>query len=320
MTATQLAQIFGTTSTPVDRCEGKRTYSREPISDAEFLEALPETLPGGVAMSQSFIKKLLEVIEGDLCGKRLYETRIARNYEEATGDAATMGHRFEYLVTGEQPAHGEKDVSQPLLTSRGKPSADELRIAKNAEVCREVLADLSAPYCYVEAGTRLVFKCMEGTLDKLCYPIQTPEANQRARVIDLKYSGLLYDRWHPWGWVNIQEKEGTMIQAKHYTLLARLLFGPDVEIDFFFVVFNSKKVTRQNEEVFGDYKPFRVRFSDEAMNEHKHFVLSIIEQYKLMHEGKKFTARPSYKGCADCPVSDCKSRRTRPEIEEIYVD
>ncbi len=192
-------------------------------------------------MSQSFIKKLLEVIEGDLCGKRFYETRIARNYEESTGDAATLGHRFEYLVTGEQPAHGEKDVAGPLLTSRGKPSAEEIRIAKNAEVAREVLADLSADYCYNEAGTRLKFKCVEGTTDVLCYPIETPGASQSARVIDLKYSGLIYDKWHRWGWVRIHEKESHMIQAKHYTLLARLLFGSAVEIDFFFLVFNSKK-------------------------------------------------------------------------------
>lgn len=300
----------GFSSSPPDNGEKYRTYSREPIPD--FWERLPDAVidpetKQEVEISQSRIKRFLRVIDNELCGKRFYSTTITEEYSE-TIPAAKLGIRFEYLALGTLGRDGTGD--EPFLTASGSPTADEKRIRKNVEKAKQVIERMVGKDFSTQA--KISIKCLEGSLDIL------KNDGDRVIVIDTKYSGLLDDNRTELSWPeDIREKEQHLIQGKHYSLLAEKVFGKPV--DFYFLVFASNKRTIKEKEVFGIYRPYLLRISEEGMNEHKHMILEVIEQMKNMLEGRKFTARPSYSGCADCPVLTCKSRQSEPDLVIVEI-
>lgn len=291
-----------------------RVYSREPIED--FWDRLPDFIVDPetgieVKMSQSKIKEFLKVIDRKTCGKRFYRTRITYEFTEEQSDAAAMGDRFEHLVTGAVGRDG--GGSEPILTSRGLPTTGEKRAQRNASKAREII-NLYRRRTWEKRQVKLREKCLTGILDIL---IDADEKDPPI-VIDLKYSGLLDNKWEEWGWPkDIRKKESHLIQAKHYILLTERLTGQ--RPDFFFFVFSNKKHEQKGEEVTV-YRPYLIRVSDEALNEHKHMILNLIEQMDRMLKGKKFTARPSYSECSNCPIFTCESRRYEPELVITDLD
>ena len=68
--------------------------------------------------------------------------------------------------------------------------------------------------------------------------VKSKDVNKKRVIIDLKTSGLINDKWSPYGWANesIEEKWDLLIQAVHYKMLAKYEWGIE-DIPFYFMVF-----------------------------------------------------------------------------------
>lgn len=277
----------------------------DPTPCPDFAERLPETLTTvsgkEYRISQSLIKALRKVAQDEMCPKRFFETRINGTAEEGQSVAMAAGHRFEFLMSGAPRRDGSEPG--PMLTPKtGKPSTEETRIAGNAAAARKTMIRHGLPLSEATVGPKWAFRCLEGTLD-----LDYPEAGA---VVDVKYSGLLDDKWNDLGWTKPGEKFSHTCQANHYLLLAEL---NGMERDFFFFVFDN----RANKE--GEYKVFRMAPSEDTRNAHKNLILWAIDQLEKRKAGEigGFEAVPRYASCKDCPVKSCAKRLEFPEVEEV---
>ena len=135
-------------------------------------------------------------------------------------------------------------------------------------------------------------------------------------IVDLKYSGLLYDRWNALGWDldQLPYNDRIMIQSVQYKLLVseELGIGLD-EFDFYFLVFNQKTPR--------DAKFIRVVIDDSQYYQHKDNVDLVLEAVHSMDIDEDFTPVPSFKNCESCPTAlrdICPFKQVVPEIVEVY--
>jgi len=149
-------------------------------------------------------------------------------------------------------------------------------------------------------------------------------------VVDLKYSGLLYDKWNDAGWDldRLAEKYDTILQAKHYAWLTGGL-------PFFFWVFSS---------VDEDSRMIRVLFDDQTLNKHAvqvHKTIKKITSAMRMDEPNnpafpvsplrnretatsdgesRVVMPPPMRDCVACPLKDeCIHRAKAPRIYAVQV-
>jgi hypothetical protein len=157
-------------------------------------------------------------------------------------------------------------------------------------------------------------------LDKGIY-LETNEMNGVADIlaewdgeqvfIDLKYSGLIDDKWNEMGWdlESLHLKDSIMIQGVHYKLLAERVWGID-NIPFYYFVFSSQdpnnvKIIRQ--EVDESRKQAHVVAINNVMGKIKNDLAN------------GFKPLPSLSRCNSCPISHkCKHKVNYPLIDEVY--
>lgn len=275
-------------------------WNAEPVPD--FAERIPETLliPDGKPyfISQSLIKAFRKMAADELCPKRFYHTNLTREYNEEAGDAAKMGTRFEYLLTGNPGRNG--DGNQPILTERGKEGADEKRIQQNAQTALSTLKRLGFRLSQFQVGKKAQFKCLRGE-----YDLYNPET-----IVDIKYSGLIGDsgKWNELGWYEIAQKFSHICQSNHYLLISQL---NGLNPNFYFAVFDN----RAGKE--GEYRAFQMKPSESILNQHKNLILYVIDHIQHYFNEGGFTAVPTYDFCKNCPVKTCESRVNEPGIIEI---
>jgi hypothetical protein len=121
--------------------------------------------------------------------------------------------------------------------------------------------------------------------------------------IDLKYSGLLWDKWNELGWhpEQIEYNKRTAIQAKTYAYLTGL--------PFFYFVFGSKDQ---------DVLVYRMWMAEGALEEHKNKMVIARKEIINMVILEAFQARPDYSRCIECPLSpNCDKRLKVPPIRGI---
>lgn len=317
-----------------DHCPHE-TYSSEPIPD--FWERLPDEIVDpltkrSIKISQSFLKRIQKTIKGAMCPKRFYSTDIAKTHEEEedeSGNPREMGNRFEFLVTG-APAYDGTYPGEILTPKAGKPASSNKVIESNAELAKETLEhlgfDLERGFAQIEVSFGIF----------VCHLDLFAPRHGVWTIDDIKYSGLLTKStsymdfsWYPG---NIHEKDGPRIQMSTYAM-AMTKDGPDrvityptkegvIDITDKVPLFDSYEEARAMVTVFnsspkkqGEYLPFEMSFSEDGMNQHKHFILEILNQFQRMLEGKEFSAVPSYDKCKKCPLSEeCENYQSRPDI------
>ena len=124
-------------------------------------------------------------------------------------------------------------------------------------------------------------------------------------VIDLKFSGLLDDKWNPLSWEleHLSERESHVIQAKHYHYLSE-------NLPFFFWVFSSGEDK--------DSRLIRIKFAPMAIAQHEKEIIKT--RTRILSEARLgFKPRPSIKRCGNCIYRDvCKHRSLRPRIDVAY--
>ena len=253
------------------------------------------------------MKSYVDYLNEKECGLYFKARYIDKDPDAQTEPSEAMKHGiyFEYLCTGALPKSGE--IPQPEMVYKGKPNeklaAPYERAAESAKLFKAIIQHYGIKIKKV--GYYLEHEDKNGIIDIYA------EWNGNDVFIDLKYSGLIDDKWNEMGWdlESLHMKDSIMIQGVHYKLLAeKCLNNPD--IPFFYFVFSSQdpnnvKIIRQ--EVDESKKQAHVV----AINN----VLSKIS--KDLQYG--FKAYPSMLKCSKCPLATkCPSKVNFPLIDEVY--
>jgi len=304
-----LSDSFSESAGPIPSSEKLTSVCNDPLPD--FVRLLKDKIVDRrtgekIWISQSMIKRFLKVVDGELCSMRFRAT-LVEGAEEKSGKAAMMGNRFQWLAFGLLDYNGKEP--EPIITEKtGKIGADEKRIVKNAALAQGTLKRLG--YEIIEGHRELRVKCIKGEWDLYT------EKDGKKYILDVKYSGLIGDKWHEWGWPDNAEdftdKVSHIIQAKQYLLLANLL---GIEVDgFIFLVFDSRA------EKEGQYKEYLLSVSEQGINEHKRLILNIVEEFLKWMDNDMFVTNPSFTKCKSCPISEiCPNFRKYPETVKIEL-
>ncbi len=260
----------------------------------------------------------------DMCGVYYEKVYLTKEGRSEPSTAMQLGHFFEFEATGMEPAHGDP-VPEPERLSRASTTEkygtrpkgslkEKWYIAKKQAqtfkyFCRKMGIRID------QCGTYIEKDGMQGTLDvqatwvnapkeiveklMVYYPHIDPEAFEI--IIDLKFSGLLENKWDELGWDEdaIASKPSHTIQALHYSVL-------DPGKPFFFWVFSTTEIW-QNEMFWMNIDP-------DSLEAYKLEVSQVTrEQIKINYNRGGFTPRPSYNKCRECPLfDDCEYRHSTP--------
>lgn len=247
-----------------------------------------------IKISQSLIKAYNDYLNGKICGLLFEKQYILKEIESEPTDSMRLGHYFEFKATGALPRNGIEPI--PERTQKGELTAAykvaEKQAANFKKYCKALGIEI------ISYGKRIEKDNSEGLID-----IEASIKGERV-IIDLKFSGLMDDKWNELGW-NLEAlpyKEKIMIQAVHYSYLT--------EIPFYFWVFSSK-----NED---ENKLIKVNIDPDVLKVHP----SKIEDIRGLLEidlDLGFKAYPELLRCKYCPLfSSCRSKTEIPTIEEVY--
>lgn len=253
-----------------------------------------------VKITQSLIKAFQKVEQGFDCPFKFKALYIDFTHHSEPTPAMSLGHYFEYLATGQLPRGG--NAPEPIMlqsgTNKGTPNKEYRNATLQAENFKSDIEALG--FKITQTGIKLVHPIetdVEGTTDLLATHPKYGEC-----IIDLKYSGLINDKWNELGWVELAYKIQHMTQALHYTFLRR--------ISFFFAVYSSANEWER--------KWFRIIIDPDAIVRHYQdiqLVRKLVADRTQKPNG--FPAKPSLSECIDCPVK-CKFEAKHPKIEDVH--
>lgn len=255
-------------------------------------------------ISQSFVKEYSKYKQKKSCGLQV-KAKYIDKIEFPSSEAMNAGNYFEFMATGCLPRSGKIPTPEIVYkgTAKEKLSTDYERANASAEFFKKVIEKYKIEI--LETGKTITIDNRTGILDIVA------KFNNRLCVIDLKYSGLLEDKWNEMGWEteSLPYKDNLMIQAVHYTILLAEVCEVDyTDIDFYFFIFNSKKSN--------DAKIIKVNIDPDVFESHLEAVNKVYEEVVVNnHYWKPY---PSLSRCESCPLTDCKHRLTIPNIEEVY--
>jgi len=258
-------------------------------------------------ISQSLIKAYGEYHNQNECGLFFKARYIDKDPECETEptDAMRAGIYFEYLCTGALPK--SKVVPEPDVVYKGKPneklSAPYERVVQSVELYKRILEKYDIEI--IESGLDLSDDELSGVID-----IYAKWGDKKV-FIDLKYSGLIDDKWSDSGW-NIDflhEKHKLMVQAVQYKILAERCLGI-VDIPFYFFVFSS-----------GD--PNNIRIIEVVVDESKtaaHLVhVGLLKENLEFNMKHGFKAYPTIQRCGSCPIAHkCNAKTDVPLIDTVH--
>lgn len=268
-------------------------------------------------VSKSLVHTYNGWVEQEECGSVLKSKYVDRTWKDEWYDSPPMklGKYFEcqlYKALGVLP----KDMPEyPALYNVS--GTEMLEAYKKAFIKAPRIAILM-----VASGIRVV-ECQtyikkdingitfHGYLDLKCI------YKGRRIVIDIKYSGLLYNKWEKMGWVFNSEEQKSYhgVQAKHYKAITGLEF-------YYLVVSPTNPI---------DVEFFEVVISKYAMEQHTKKVLHIARNMEMLQEfdqmaekdqDSEFIDYPDYVKCERCPLQKhmmCKNALRILEPKQIEI-
>jgi hypothetical protein len=260
----------------------------------------------GLKVSQSMMKDFANYQQGQECGLVLKAKYVDKISFPST-DAMKLGQYFEYVATGGLPAYGDGTPPEPELVYKGKPneklSTAYERAYGSAQLFKALIKQFDIEI--IEVGWKMQDDTMSGTSDLLV------NWNGKKAIIDLKYSGLVDDKWNDMGWHQdfLSQKDKLMIQGVHYSILAEKILGEPV--DFYFWVFATQEPR--------DVRIFHELIDDTKIELHNRGVLKVKEGMTTLTKNNSWKPTPSLQKCMDCPLVDtCPSALLLPTIVPIY--
>lgn len=268
-------------------------------------------------VSQSLIKGFTDYKMGKECGL-LFKAKYLDGVQTPPSDTQKLGQFFEYLSTGALPKGGEAPQCEMVYkgTPKEKPSADYERAILSSEIYHDLISNLGIEVISVGKYLSDPVNKSHGTIDIYAKWERQGEFNPNWNgevycLIDLKYTGLIDDKWNEFGWQvdSLPEKHGLMIQGVHYKSLAETTLGI-ADIPFYYFLFHSKNP---------DYvKIIEQKIDETRASEHRILVQRTREMIlKEIETG--FKAYPSLLKCKGCPLFDtCEAKTTLPIVEVVY--
>lgn len=260
-------------------------------------------------ISPSCIRDYLDYRDGKTCGYYFRYKWIDRIEvdEEKTG-VQLFGYRFEYLVTNELPYRVTEPPSELLTAAGNRSKADNAKVEAQAELC-------------IKALKREGFEIVETSpiMEHVYGSYRLKQVNDIYAIkdgvncfIDLKTSGLLYNKWEDFGWdvERLHLKTNLLIQPAVAKLLAQDCMHVE-DIPFYFYI--GSNTNNEDAEIF------------EIVFDKKRFAgfLDIIEDVGtsiFFEQDLGFTPRPSYKECRSCKYNKiCKLAIDTPKIKKIII-
>lgn len=225
--------------------------------------------------------------------------------ETPPSDAMRYGIYFEYLCTGALPKSGQ--IPEPDISYKGqareKMAAPFERATESARIFKEIIDHYGIEI--IKAGYYIEADNMNGVIDIYA------KWNGEDCFIDLKYSGLIDDKWNELGWdlESLPLKDSLMIQGVHYKILAEKALGI-YDIPFYYFVFSSAD-------------PYNIKIIKQVVDESRkqsHLVAVNNVMGKIFSELKNgFTPRPGLSRCNKCPLSfKCEHKVSYPLIDEVF--
>lgn len=270
-------------------------------------------------VTQSFVKDCRDYFSGSLCGNIMREKWVNDRLIELDSDAADLGAYFEYYFTLIKTGVGTlpKNKKVPLrgMYASGKQPLAKYAIAE-ANALRLMAYFDEMGLKILRAGVKVTKGRFEGTIDLVveCNKKITFDDGRKWKIgdvliIDLKYSGLLDNRWDKFGWAGLLlsgphiQKDFHKIQAIHYHYVGGM--------PFYYLVVSS---TNEN-----DIELFHVPVSKEMEQAHIDEANQLFEKFEF--ESKiGFEARPSISVCNGCPLNaECKDKHTFPHPKEVVL-
>jgi hypothetical protein len=258
-------------------------------------------------ISQSLMKSYVDYLNQKECGLFFKARYIDKDPDAQTepSDAMRAGIYFEYLCTGALPKSGE--IPEPDVVYKGKPNeklaAPYERVVASAEHFKRIMDFYSINIKKV--GLYLEHEEMNGIVDIHA------EWNGKDIFIDLKYSGLIDDKWSEMGWdlESLHMKDSLMIQGVHYKLLAEKCLGI-TDIPFYYFVFSSQDPN--------NIKIIKQEVDESKAQAHIVAINNVLGKIsKDMQYG--FKPYPSMLKCSKCPLNKkCSSAIDYPLIDEVF--
>lgn len=277
------------------------------------------------------MKDMIAYQREEECGLILREKHVnGRLFDDPDG-SMNLGSFFEFKATGGLPKGGKEP--KPEMMQSGKDMTVKYRVALKNAIRLRGNPELGIPGMLQEMGLKIIHVQkkltkgrFEGTLDLIVMVVknrrfvQQTEDPQNPIIIrwrkgdkfwiDLKYSGLLEDKWskHGWAWTPIQ-KAYHGIQAKQYSFIADEMPG-------YFMVWQSNNA----EAEISDVKLFHVPVSKDDIQEHIIKGNELFDQFQVMVKADLFLPHAEMKRCFKCPLkADCKWRRDFPHPQTVTL-
>jgi len=301
-----------------------------------------------VKITQSMMKEFYDYIHGEQCGLVFHEKYIKKNYDLfPPSDAQATGNFFEYMCIGATTKSSK--VPQAEKTAKGEFTAPYKRMMTHVQNFKLFMSTYGIKQIGVqdkwEVGeTVLQLKGnndeiieytvdgLEGTLDLECIAEKDIYANFTVKddagkvikvdkqvvirsgqkfILDIKTTGLLEDKWSPYGWNldTLHTKDRIIRQPIHYKFLSKLKHGES--FPFLFLLFSQTNDY--------DFRSILFNIDDDAQfEEHKRFIIWTDKGVKY-HLKKGFEAKPEFLRCHNCPMKiGCKYFMAVPEITNYF--
>lgn len=260
-----------------------------------------------VKISQSLMKSYVDYLNEKECGYYFKSNYIDKDpdAQREPSDAMKAGIYFEYLCTGALPKSGEVPEAELVYkgTNREKVAAPYERAIESAKLFNKIIEHYNIKI--LDKGMLLETDNSNGVVDIYA------EWNGEPVFIDLKYSGLIDDKWSEMGWdlESLHLKDSLMIQGVHYKLLAEKCLGI-VDIPFYYFVFSSQDPK--------NVKIIRQEVDESRKQAHVVAIHNVIGKLnKNIEYG--FTPYPSLVKCNYCPLNHkCPHKVDYPLVDEVY--
>lgn len=267
----------------------------------------------GLIVSQSMIKDVRKYVLKKMCGLVLQSKYILNTWPEEGDDSELkkLGRYFEFILTGSTGRSGVVPVPDYKKGALSAYKRDPLRnrltedkmtkpyqlAHKNARRVKEYFRLMKIQI--LEVNVRFERAGMSGTIDIIAL------YNGHRVVIDVKYSGLLFDKYDELGWMWTDEQakfHGT--QAAQYHLLTG--------IPFYFLVVSS---TNDHDIKFID-----VQFDEFSLEQHQAEIEDTRNKMTFFVEHNGFHPIPELVRCTKCPLrGECKSKIIAPEPIKVRL-
>ena len=250
-----------------------------------------------------------------MCGLVFKAKYLEKRISLPSSDARNLGIWFEYWATSAMPAypdpawpvdpvHGIQmpPINYSLTGLKKIPAVYEMltpfqRAKRQAENFKHYIQKLGIEI--IACGERVMRDDCSGVLDirALYKGVEI--------IIDLKYTGLIDDKWNDLGWekLSLPSKWKNTVQAYHYKYITGL--------PFFWMLFDSGADL--------DAKFYEARISDDSM---LYYEKTLNDKREILKQDIRngFRAYPTLKDCMDCPLAaECRHRVTYPIPETIHL-